>query len=332
VDDPLTAHASAPVRLDFAGGWTDVEPFASEQGGVVVNAALELRATASITPADAYELRSDDLGQVLHPRTPADFEKNGELDLLKAAVRMTGIGPCRIRTASAAPPGSGLGSSGALDVALVAALDASAGTVSDAVDVAERAWRLEAVEAALPGGRQDQYAAALGGFHRLTFGAGGVGVHPLRLNDAVLEALARHIVVCYTGQSRVSSDTIARVMTGFVGGKESVVSSLHGLAAVADRMSEALIAGDLVRIGALLSENWRCQQRLDAGMCTDLMARLDAGIANLGGLGGKAAGAGAGGSMFFVVGDDRVAPARFAESLGVTVIPVQWAREGIRTW
>ena len=329
---PLTAHASAPVRLDFAGGWTDVEPFASERGGVVVNAALDLRATAAITPADAYELRADDLGKVLHPRTPADFEPNGELDLLKAAVRMSGIGPCRIRTASAAPPGSGLGSSGALDVALIAALDATTGTTATAVDVAERAWRLEAVEAALPGGRQDQYAAALGGFHRLTFGADGVGVHALRLGDAVLDALASHIVVCYTGQSRVSSEAIARVMTSYVRGDESVVGALHGLAAVADRMGEALEAGDLARIGALLSENWRLQQRLDAGMSTELMARLEAGVAERGGLGGKAAGAGAGGSMFFVVGGDRGGPERFAESLGATVLPVHWAREGMRTW
>jgi D-glycero-alpha-D-manno-heptose-7-phosphate kinase len=191
---------------------------------------------------------------------------------------------------------------------------------------------LEAVEAALPGGRQDQYAAALGGFHRLTFGTAGVGVHPLRLSDATLDALASHIVVCYTGQSRVSSDTIARVMAGYARGREPIVSALSALATVAERMSEALVAGDLVGIGALLSENWRLQQRLDAGMCTDLMTRLEVGIAERGGLGGKAAGAGAGGTMFFVVGDDRAAPAGFAESLGVTVLPVQWAREGIRTW
>ena len=326
------SHASAPVRLDFAGGWTDVPPYATEVGGVVVNAAIELRAHATVEPADRYELRSDDLELTLHPSEPTDFEKNGELDLLKAAVRMTGIGPCRIHTRSEAPPGSGLGSSGALDVALVAALAAEAGERPLPGELAERAWRLEAVEAALPGGRQDQYAAALGGFHRLGFSDAGVTVEPLVLDQDVRAELAARLVVCYTGRSRVSAAAIARVMTAYVKRDPVVTGALRGLAEVADAMAAALRAGDLTRVGALLSRNWALQQALDPGMSTPEMSRLERLMHEAGALGGKAAGAGAGGSMFFLMGGDPARGLEAARAGGATVLPVRWAAEGIRVW
>src|SRR5207244_1543045 len=115
---PSEFHAVAPVRLDFAGGWTDVPPFSGREGGVVVNA------------------------------------------------------------------GSGLGTSGAMDVALVAALTLARGERLAERDIAEQGWYLEAVEAKLPGGRQDQFAAALGGFHRFSFRDPDVGVEPITLDPA----------------------------------------------------------------------------------------------------------------------------------------------------
>lgn len=335
MDRPVAARASAPVRLDFAGGWTDVAPFAIERGGVVVNAAIELRAHVSIEPADQFELRSDDLGLVIHPRSAAELEPDGRLDLLKAAVRMSGIGPCRLHTRSDAPPGSGLGSSGALDVALVAALDRASGaggSPGDPSALAERAWRLEAVEAGLPGGRQDQYAAALGGFHLFGFGAAGVTPRRLDLDPAFRAELADRLLLCYTGQSRVSSETIARVMTGYVKGEHRIVSALEGLVETGLRMGDALDAGDLARVGALLSENWRLQRQLDPGMRTEGMARLEQALEGSGMLGGKAAGAGAGGSMFFLISGDLALAAVRARAAGATVLPVRWADGGVRVW
>jgi D-glycero-alpha-D-manno-heptose-7-phosphate kinase len=334
--DSLTFRASAPVRLDFAGGWTDVAPFATERRGVVVNAAIELRAHAAVSPGgDGYVLRSDDLNRTVRVRSPAEFEPTGELDLLKAAIRLSGIGPCRLSTRSDAPPGSGLGSSGAIDVALVAALDVASEPGRAArpapIRLAERAWELEAVEAGLPGGKQDQYAAALGGFHRFGFSAAGVAVTPLDLDPAFREALARQIVVCYTGQSRVSSHAIARVMAAFARGESRVTTALHGLVDVAERMADALLAGDLAKVGELLTRNWSLQQDLDPGMRTDVMARLEQRMRDRGALGGKAAGAGAGGSMFFLFPGDPTDAASAARASGATVLPCRWATQGVLT-
>jgi D-glycero-alpha-D-manno-heptose-7-phosphate kinase len=99
-------------------------------------------------------------------------------------------------------------------------------------------------------------------------------------------------------------------------------------------MAEALRAADLARVASLLSANWKHQQALDPGMQTAEMARLEAAAAQAGALGGKAAGAGAGGCMFFIMrGDARTAAASIASAgNGARVLPMAWALEGVRTW
>ena len=325
-------HASAPVRLDFAGGWTDVAPFAFEERGVVVNAAIDLRAEAEVrTVGDGFLLHSDDLKDSLRLSGAEALAADGRLDLLKAALRRSGLGAAELRTRCDAPAGSGLGSSGALDVALVAALDAARGLSRPPLELAEEAFALESVEAGLPGGRQDQYAAALGGFHRFEFEQGRVTAYPLAIHPGFAAELARRIVVCYTGVSRVSSRAIERVVHAYRRGDSQVLGALRGLADVAVRMSEAFLARDLERIGRLLSENWMLQQRLDPAMRTAEMAALESTMAEAGVLGCKAAGAGAGGSMFFLVKEPVIA-ASAAHEAGARVLPVAWSAEGVRVW
>lgn len=324
-------RASAPVRLDFAGGWTDVAPFATEQGGVVVNAAIELRAAVEVSPGGTgIRLDARDLGTsaALGAGTWSTADR-ARFPLQHAALTRVGLTSCALRTSSAVPPGSGLGSSGALGVALVAALDAACQVERSRVQQAEAAFELEAIDAALPGGRQDQYAAALGGFHQFTFRDGCVAVDPLALDPGLAATLERQLVVCYTGRSRVSSDTIARVMGAYAAGDGRITRTLHGLAELAPRMTAALQAADLAAIGRLLSANWALQQQLDPGMCTPEMARLEHALTTAGALGGKAAGAGAGGSMFFLAPADPAPLVAAARSAGASVLGFRWARHGV---
>ncbi|MGH7560780.1 MAG: hypothetical protein ACRENB_07155, partial [Gemmatimonadales bacterium] len=323
-------RASAPARLDFAGGWTDVAPFAVRERGVVVNGAIDLFASAEVElGGDRLVLQSAELDDTLELPIDDPLEQDGRLDLLKAALRLSPVGPCALRTRSDAPPGSGLGSSGALDVALVASLDAVKNVSRSETALAEAAFHLESVEAALPGGKQDQYAAALGGFHRLGFENGAVTVEPLPLDPAFRDELAARTVVCYTGTSRLSSRTIARVMDAYARGEAGVVRALHGLVETAGRMAEALSHGDLAGVARLLTENWGHQQRLDRGMATDTMKRLEEAMRHAGAMGGKAAGAGAGGSMFFLA-SDPIAAASAARGVGARVLDFTWALEGVR--
>jgi D-glycero-alpha-D-manno-heptose-7-phosphate kinase len=327
-------RAAAPVRLDFAGGWTDVPPFSAREGGVVVNGCIALAAHVELKLGGTLiRLVSEELGQELECADSGGLVLDGRLDLIKAALRMFPVqGSCTLTTRSDAPPGSGLGSSGALDVALVAALTHARGERLPDREIAEQAWYLETVEAGIPGGKQDQFAAALGGFQRLSFHDPDVGIEPITLDPTFAAALERQTVLCYTGRSRVSGATIARVMAAYGRDDRQVTGALRALRDVADAMAEALRAADLARVGTLLGENWRLQQALDPEMRTPEMARLERALADAGALGGKAAGAGAGGAMFFVAGDDVRPAVAAAREAGAMVLPLRWAATGVRAW
>lgn len=333
-DLPTSYRAAAPVRLDFAGGWTDVPPFSAREGGVVVNAAIGLAAHAELElGGPLIRLVAEDLGESLECADSAGLVLDGRLDFLKAALRMFPVqSMCTLTTRSDAPPGSGLGTSGALGVALVAVLQRARLESPGEREIAEHAFELESAEVQHPGGRQDQYAAALGGWHKLAFRDPDVGIEPITLDAAFARALERQIVLGYTGRSRVSGGTIARVMGAYERGDAVVTGALHGLRDTAHAMAEALRAADLGRVATLLSENWRRQQELDAGMRTPEMARLEAAAIAAGALGGKASGAGAGGSMFFLAPADPAPVIAAARDAGATVLPVRWASEGVRTW
>ena len=322
--------ASAPVRLDLAGGWTDVPPFSSREGGLVVTAAIRLFARAEVQlGGSGFRLISEDLQDRLEVSDSAGLVRDGRLDLQKAGLRMFPVGACTLTTRSDAPPGSGLGSSGALDVALVAALSSARGESPDPVEIAETACHLEAVEAGIPGGRQDQFAAALGGFLRLEFRDPHADVQRLKLDSEFMAELARRTVLCYTSASRFSGTTIDRVMRAYEAGDANVASALAGLRDVAAAMAEALVAGDLVRMGQLLRQNWHHQQSLDARMSTPEMAELEQAMDRAGSLGGKAAGSGAGGCMFFLAPEDPTAMLETARRAQVRVLPVSWAMRGV---
>jgi D-glycero-alpha-D-manno-heptose-7-phosphate kinase len=331
---PTHYHAAAPLRLDLAGAWTDVPPFSAREGGVVVNAAIGLQAHVELElGGEAIRLISEDLGQRVECGNAAGLEPNGRLDLLKAGLRMLPVPtPCTVTTRSDAPPGSGLGASGALAVSLVACLAAARQERLEARDLAEQGWYLEAVEAAIPGGKQDQLAAALGGFNRLTFRDPDVGIEPITLDPSFAVELERRLVLCYTGVSRASSDTINRVMRAYERGESGVIAALRAIKELAERMAEALRRADVAAVGALLAEHWTRQQALDAGMRTAEMARLERAMSDAGALGGKAAGAGAGGSMFFLAGRDRGLTEAAARAAGATVLPLAWSRTGARAW
>ena len=333
-DLPSEFHAAAPVRLDFAGGWTDVPPFSAREGGVVVSAAIDLTARVALQlGGPRIRLVSEDLGQELECVDSGGLVLDGRLDLLKAALRMFPVqSPCTLTTRSDAPPGSGLGSSGAMDVALVGALALARADRLSEREIAEQAWYLETVEAKIPGGKQDQFAAALGGFQRLTFRDPDVGVEPITLDPAFAAELERRTVLCYTGRSRISGATIARVMAAYERGDPGVTAALRAMKQVAAGMAEALRAANLTRVALLLTENWTHQRSLDPEMCTPEMARLEQAVTAAGALGGKAAGSGAGGCMFFVTGDHPEPVIAAARDAGATLLPVRWARDGVRAW
>jgi D-glycero-alpha-D-manno-heptose-7-phosphate kinase len=296
----------------------------------VVTAAIRLFARAEVKlGGSGFRLVSEDLRDHMEVRDSAGLVRDGRLDLLKAGLRMLPVGGCTLTTRSDAPPGSGLGSSGALDVALVAALSAARGEHRDPVEIAETACHLEAVEAGIPGGRQDQFASSLGGFLRLDFRDPQVEVQRIKLESEFMDHLARRIVLCYTSASHFSGATIVRVMRAYQKGDAGVAAALHGLRDVAEAMADALASADIGLIGRLLTQNWQHQLALDAGMRTPEMASLEQAMHDAGAIGGKAAGSGAGGCMFFLGPENPSEMILAAARANAVVLPVGWAMRGV---
>jgi D-glycero-alpha-D-manno-heptose-7-phosphate kinase len=331
----VITHARAPLRIDLAGGWTDVAPYSTRVGGAVVNAAISLYAHVQVRrQRGGVSLRALDLGAAVTARRAAELRPDGELALLKAAARSLGpAGGFEVLTSSDAPPGSGLGGSGAMGVALVAAFATLRGERPMAGEIAQRAHRLEKEDAGILGGKQDQYAASLGGVQFLEFG--DPSVRATRLDPPIdhLRELERHLVLCYTGASRLSGQTHEKVWRRYEAGDATVARALDGLRGCAFAMHDAIVQGDVAAVGGLLSRNWAHQRALGEGLETEPMRVLERAASAAGAAGCKACGAGAGGCMVFLAkAGHAFAVADALRAAGGTVLRFTFDGAGVMSW
>jgi len=329
-------RARSPVRIDLAGGWTDVPPFSAEQGGHVVNVAISRHSYATLIPNEAgsFLLESADYDQYVQARNIRQLEYDGTLDLLKAALRRKQLDfGGHLITRSEAPPGSGTGSSASMGVALVGLLDAMGGGSMARDEIASTASSLEVDEIGIAGGKQDQYAAAYGGLNFMSFQDAKVRVEPLKPSrDFVLE-LEKALLLVYTGKSRLSGDIISTVMGAYQRGENGVTEALVNLRQAGLDMREAIMAEDLARAGEVLDYNWENQRRLYDEITTPKIEALFAVARPQGVLGGKACGAGGGGCIVLLCEPDREHLVRRAiEDLGGECIDFNFDYDGVVAW
>jgi D-glycero-alpha-D-manno-heptose-7-phosphate kinase len=313
-------RARAPTRIDFAGGTTDLAAFAAREGGAVISAAIARYAYATaLAGGQGIALRGQDLDEYVRADTVRELEMDGQLDLLKAAVREMGVeGGFEVRVRCDAPRGSGIGSSASLGVAVVGALEAMRAARSEGprerrsrIDIAELACRLEK-HLGVVGGKQDQYAAALGGFNYMEFVGEVVRVEPVAMPAEMVCELEKHLVLCYSGQARLSGAANQRMIAAYEAGDEAVGAALRRIREIAREIYRALLAEDLRDLPALLNEEWECRTRLAGGLVTPGMAAQREAAMAAGALAAKICGAGGGGCVLFYVAPDREAQVRRA--------------------
>lgn len=332
----MIVRSRAPVRIDLAGGWTDVPPFADREGGAVVNVAINRYTTTTLRlqPGLGVRLHSADYNVTVAAEHVAQLSYDGQLDLIKAALKQAGCTTdLELTTRAAAPPGSGLGTSAAMGVALVGALSRIQSAQPAPATIAERATRLEVEELGIAGGKQDQLAAALGGVNFLEFSAAAPTSTPLLLPPAVLNELEQRLILCYSGVSRLSGDIIQRVQAAYLAEEPATCTALRSMRAIAVEMRDALLSGALDRIGPLLRENWRCQQALHPSVTNANVTQLFTIAEQHGALGGKACGAGGGGCLVFFSApgvEDQLRRALLAA--GAQIIDFNIDRDGLQTW
>ena len=329
-------RSRAPIRIDFAGGWTDVPPFSEREGGAIVNASINRYTYATLVPHEDEAIRiiSADFEKYVEVANYRDLEYDGNLDLIKAALRVLDIKMgMDIYVRCDAPPGSGTGSSSSISVALIGLLNQLQRVKLSPHEVAKMARTLEIRELNIAGGKQDYYASALGGINFLEFDDPAVSNSRLNVSSATLHDMEKQLILCYTGQSRLSGDIIKTVMGAYERGEKSTVGALRNLKRVAYETKNALLAGNLADFACLLEENWQNQKQLDPSVSNARIDHLFEVAKSAGAIGGKACGAGGGGCILFYCGENQehlVRKALLAE--GAQIIEFNLEDEGLHVW
>ena len=333
----MIIRSKAPDRIDLAGGWTDVPPYSKETGGFVVNAAISRYTYSTLVKRDDEKIRiiSADFDTSVEIKNFKEMEYDGNLDMIKAAIkrlRLDSMG-MDIFVRCDAPPGSGLGTSASVGVCLIGLLNFLQEEKLTVHEVARLANLVETEELNIAGGKQDQYASASGNINFMEFLDPSVSVSRLNLNSATINELEKGLILCYTGESRLSGNLISKVMGSYKKEEKRVVDALNSLRDIAVGMKSTLIKGDLNKFGELLSENWHNQKELDPSITNDNINRLfDIALKN-GAIGGKALGAGGGGCLLFFCESDREhVVADKLSGAGGEIISFGFDFNGLQTW
>jgi D-glycero-alpha-D-manno-heptose-7-phosphate kinase len=328
-------RAKAPLRVSFAGGGTDVPPFPEREGGLVLSATINRYAYGALAPRNDSQisLESVDFGLSLNYGVDDDILFDGHLDVAKAAIRKLGRGGYDLFMHSNAPPGSGLGSSSAVMVALIGLLKEFHGEPLIDYEVAELAFDLERNELGIRGGHQDQYSAAFGGFNFMEFDADRVIVNPLRVPPDVVHELEHNMLLCYTGKTRSSDRIIDDQTKRWVGGDQQALAALRAGKELAIEMKNALLQRRLRDFGDLLGTAWQEKKKMSPKITNEFIDTAYEEARRHGALGGKVTGAGGGGYMLFYCPFQKkhnVADALIA--MGGQVTEFEFAPDGLTTW
>jgi D-glycero-alpha-D-manno-heptose-7-phosphate kinase len=334
----MLIRAKAPLRISFAGGGTDVPPFPEREGGLVLNATINRYAYGTLRPRDDgnLQIRSLDYGMTAEFAAHEPLVFDGKLDLAKAAIRRFAGEDERgfdLLLHSNAPPGSGLGASSAMMVALIGVLKEFRTLPITDYELAELAHAIEREELGISGGRQDQYAAAFGGVNFIELYGDHVVVNPLRVAPEVMLELEHNLLLCYTGMTRQSDHIIADQTARYERSDAAALAGLRAQKELAVEMKNALLQHRLREFGELLHTAWEAKKRMSDRISNDRIDELYAEARAAGALGGKVTGAGGGGYVLLYCRYDRKheVAARMIE-LGATVDEFAFEPNGLRTW
>ncbi len=332
-----TAFARAPMRLSFAGGGTDVPPYPQREGGAVLSVAIRRYAYASarIRDDDQFVIRSLDLGLVAQGPIGQLSELDQRLHLLRGPISRlaTDERGVDLLVQSQAPPGSGLGASSTIVVAVLGALLSAYGRVATPHQMAEMAVEIERQDLGLTGGTQDHYAAVFGGFNFLEFNESDVVVNQLKLPLATVATLEHNLVLCDLGSSRESATIIDDQTARYENDSGETQSALRRQRELAVEMKQLLLAGDLDQFGRTLGQVWESKRAISPLIATAESDRAYEVALGAGALGGKIAGAGGGGFMlFYAPFGSRFEVAQALRDLGHDVLDVAVDDSGLQSW
>ncbi len=294
------------MRIGLAGGGTDVDPYASEKGGIVFNTTINKFAYCTVVPTDdhAMAVHSSEYGDSRVDLGSGPLPLDGNTSLANVVANHFDIKDGFSMTLeSEAPPGSGLGGSSTVIVSIISAVCKWLDKRMSGKDLARLAYDLERKELGLKGGRQDQYAAVYGGFNIMRFNGDDVTIDSVPVAQDVVNELQARTLLCYTGKSRESADVIDSQVKAYE--KRSNEKALDASKKIALDMAKAVERGDITEAGELLHTSWQYKKDFSNKVSNPMIDRMYQTAMDAGAIGGKVSGAGGGGFMFFICDYDR---------------------------
>jgi D-glycero-alpha-D-manno-heptose-7-phosphate kinase len=313
-----------PLRISFVGGGTDLPSFYEQHGGAVVSATIDKWINVIVSRRFEGDVR------VSYSQTEiVDKASAVEHELVRETMRVTGVprGVEIVTLADVPSRGSGLGSSSSVTVGLLNALYAFQGISKPPLELAEQAAHVEIEVLGKPIGRQDQYAAAVGGVNLIEFlrGGAGVRVEPLVCPPETFKQIQRSLLLFYTGRQRSAETVLLDQKQAIEDG--AATRRLEQMRDLAFELRERLAAGDVAAVGSMLSANWELKRDLAKGVTNDDVDRWYEAALAAGATGAKLLGAGAGG--FFLAFGPADAHDRVRRALAdIREVPLRLAARG----
>lgn len=338
----MIIRSKAPLRIGLAGGGTDVSPYSDIYGGAILNATLSLYAYASIKPREDGKIviNAIDRNEIIELKSEEELSIDGHLNLAKGVYNRIVKDFIKkplsfeINTYVDAPPGSGLGSSSTLVVAILGAFVEWLKLPLGEYDIAHLAYVIEREDLKMAGGKQDQYAATFGGVNYMEFYANDkVIVNPLRIKSKFLNELEHNLVLFYTQTSRLSSEIIQQQADNVNAKKSSSIDAMHQLKEQSILMKEAILRGEVDNIGKILHDGWMHKKQMADGISNASIDAIYEAALHSGATGGKISGAGGGGFMiFYAPYIHKYELIRKLSALGGNVMNYNLTTEGLTTW
>ena len=305
-----TFEASAPARIDLAGGTLDLWPLhVLHPGSVTVNVAIDLRARCRVRPREGgFRVTVPDLGYERVAARPADLLADPRGALAGALLEALEIeSPRDIELSSDVPYSSGLGGSSALTVAMAAALAASVGREFGGTHEVEFVRDVETRVLGKPAGVQDYYPPLAGGLHGLRFSPGRTEASRRDVDPAVW---LRHLTLFDTGAAHSSGMNNWEIFRARLEGDREVATRLDDVSLAARELAEAADAQDFGAMGSALRREWEARRRLAPVVSSPAIEAAIEAALDVGAWGGKACGAGGGGCVVILAAPGKTPAVR----------------------
>ncbi len=331
VPNPDKVTASAPTRIDLAGGTIDIGPlYLAHDGASTVNAAISLRAHATIEPRrdGRVALQSVDTHKEVDAARWQDLDPRGDLPLLALLARHYGLSNATLITRGESPAGAGIAGSSALAIAVCGALAKFTGASMDAELMLQTAMNVECQTIRVPTGVQDYRPALYGGIAAIELRTDVIKRVPLDVDPRELE---RRIVLAYTGAPRNSGTNNWEITKRHIDGDGFIFDCFERIRDTAIALRTALERRDWEEVGRQIATEWENRKRLAPGVSTPAIDSLIARARAAGATAAKVCGAGGGGCLFCYGPPDKRPAIEGALSTGeAQVLDFTVERQGLR--